>query len=149
MIRYSLRCKTGHEFEAWFRSADDYDNGSGTACPVCGSKKVEKALMAPALARSSKTRRDDKSAESDKVKLAAAPDPRLKAMREALKEIRRHVTENAEHVGDRFAEEARKMHYDEVESRAIYGEATGEEAQALLDEGIEFQPLPHLPDDQN
>ena len=70
-------------------------------------------------------------------------------MREALKEIRRHVTENAEHVGDRFAEEARKMHYDEVESRAIYGEATGEEAQALLDEGIEFQPLPHLPDDQN
>ena len=91
----------------------------------------------------------DTSDKPDKVKLAAAPDPRMTAMREALKEIRRQVVENAEHVGDRFAEEARKMHYDEVEPRAIYGEATGEEVEALAEEGIEFQPLPSLPEDQN
>jgi len=161
MIRYSLRCKKGHEFEAWFRSGADYDNGVGSACPMCGSKKVEKALMAPALARSANVGKPEKSEKPetsakleasktpDRVTLAAAPDPRLKAMREALKEIRRHVVENAEHVGPRFAEEARKIHYDEIEPRAIYGEATGEEAQALADEGIEFQPLPTLPEDQN
>jgi hypothetical protein len=146
MIRFALRCKTGHEFEAWFRSSADFDNDKNTICPVCGSKKVEKTLMAPALARSANVGKSD---QSDKVKLAAAPDPRAKAMREALKEIRRHVTENAEHVGDRFAEEARKMHYDEVEPRAIYGEATSDEAKELVEEGIEFQPLPNLPEDQN
>jgi hypothetical protein len=155
MIRYSLRCKNEHEFEAWFRSGAAYEKGVGTACPVCGSRKVEKALMAPALARSAKVGNVGKpeAAEppekSEKVTLAAAPDPRLKAMREALKAIRRHVVENAEHVGDRFAEEARKMHYDEVEPRAIYGEATSEEAEALAEEGIEFQPLPSLPEDRN
>lgn len=155
MIRYALRCKTGHDFEAWFRSGADFEAGIGTACPVCGSKKVEKALMAPALGRSAnvgtvdQSEKSETSGKSDKVKLAAAPDPRMKAMREALKEIRRHVVENAEHVGDRFAEEARKMHYDEIEPRAIYGEATSEEATALAEEGIEFQPLPRLPEDQN
>lgn len=155
MIRYTLRCKKGHEFEAWFRSGDDFERGVGTACPLCGSKKVEKALMAPAVAKSAKAGRSETDQiggapeKTDKVKLAAAPDPRLTAMREALKEIRRHVVENAEHVGDRFAEEARKMHYDEVEPRAIYGEATSEEAKELIEEGIDFQPLPSLPEDQN
>lgn len=156
MIRYALRCKSGHDFEAWFRSGADFEAGIGTACPMCGSKKVEKALMAPALARSAnvgevvdQSEKSETSDKSDKVKLAAAPDPRMKAMREALKEIRRHVVENAEHVGDRFAEEARKMHYNEIEPRGIYGEATSEEAAALAEEGIEFQPLPRLPEDQN
>jgi len=146
MIRFSLRCHRDHEFEAWFRSSGDYDKGKGTACPVCGSEKVEKALMAPALGRSTKAGKVDKT---DKVKLAAAPDPRMKAMREALSEIRRQVTENADNVGDRFAEEARKIHYDEAEPRAIYGEATSDEAKALVEEGVEFQPLPNLPEDQN
>lgn len=159
MIRYSLRCKDGHEFEAWFRSSADYDKGVGTECPICGSKKVEKALMAPALGRAGVVGEPERRAESDKadkseektdkVKLAAAPDARMKAMREALKEIRRHVVENADYVGDGFAEEARKMHYNETEPRAIYGEATADEAGALVEEGIEFQPLPNLPEDQN
>jgi len=143
MIRFSLRCNKNHEFEGWFRSNADFEDGVGTVCPVCGSRKVEKALMAPALAGATK------SEKADTVKLAAAPDPRMKAMREALKEIRRHVTENADNVGDRFAEEARKMHYNETESRAIYGEATSDDAKALIEEGIEFQPLPILPEDQN
>jgi hypothetical protein len=142
MIRYKLRCESEHEFEAWFRSSADYKKGA-TACPVCGSKKVEKAVMAPAVGLSTA------SEAPEKVKLAAAPDPRQKAMREALKELRRHVTENAEYVGGRFAEEARKMHYNETEPRAIYGEATSEEAKELSEEGIEFQPLPNLPEDRN
>jgi hypothetical protein len=143
MIRFTLRCDREHAFEAWFRSGADYDKGTKTACPVCGSEKVEKAPMAPALGRSAK------SESADKLKLAAAPDPRQKAIREALKEMRRQVTENANYVGDRFAEEARKMHYQEAEPRAIYGEATSEEAKTLADEGIEFQPLPSLPEDRN
>jgi hypothetical protein len=146
MIRFTLRCDRDHEFEAWFRSSADYDKGRGTACPLCGSEKVEKAPMAPALASSTK---HDMSDRPDRLKLATAPDPRQKAIRDALKEMRRQVTENADYVGDRFAEEARKMHYNETEPRAIYGEATGEEAKALAEEGIEFQPLPSLPEDGN
>ena len=143
MIRFSLRCDRDHEFEAWFRSSVEYEKGVGSSCPVCGSDKVEKALMAPALGRPASTEK------AGKVQLAAAPDRNMKAMREALREMRRQITENADHVGDRFAEEARKIHYNETEPRAIYGEATSEEAKALLEEGVEFQPLPSLPDDQN
>ena len=79
----------------------------------------------------------------------AVPDPRQQAMREAIKALRKQVTENADYVGDKFAEEARKIHYNEVEARGIYGEATGDEAQALADEGIDFLPLPSLPEDRN
>ena len=102
MIRYSLRCHREHEFEAWFRSSAEFDEGAGAACPLCGSEKVEKILMAPAVAGTKKkgtSRAPDKEA---RVKLAAAPDPRMKEMREALKEIRRQVTENADYVGETF-----------------------------------------------
>jgi hypothetical protein len=146
MIRFTLRCDRDHAFEAWFRSSADYEKSKDTACPLCGSEKVEKAPMAPALGRSA---RHDMSERTDRLQLAAAPDPRQKAIRDALKEMRRQVTENADYVGDRFAEEARKMHYNESEPRAIYGEATGEDAKALAEEGVEFQPLPRLPEDGN
>ncbi len=146
MIRFTLRCDRDHEFEAWFRSGADYEKSKDTACPLCGSEKVEKAPMAPALASSA---RHDMSDRTDRLQLAAAPDPRQKAIRDALKEMRRQVTENADYVGERFAEEARKMHYKESEPRAIYGEATGEDAKALAEEGIDFQPLPRLPEDGN
>jgi hypothetical protein len=140
MISYTLRCSEGHEFEAWFRSSADYDKAVGkTVCPACNSKKVEKALMAPAVARTDK---------GSKMPVAAA-DPRQAAMREALRELRRKVTENADYVGDKFAEEARKIHYNETEPRGIYGEANMEDAKALLEEGIEFHPLPMLPEDGN
>jgi hypothetical protein len=142
VIRYTLRCERDHEFEAWFRSMADYDRSAKErriACLACGSAKVEKAPMAPSL---SGTKKDDK------VTLAA-PDPRSAAMREMVKEFRKRVTENADYVGDRFAEEARKIHYEEVEARGIYGEATPEQARELYDEGIEFQPLPRIPDDRN
>ena len=142
MIRYSLRCDRDHGFEAWFRSSADYDRASaaaGNACPVCGSTAIEKALMAPSVTGAS---------HAEPMRLAV-PDPRQQAVREALQELRRKVTENADYVGDRFAEEARKIHYNEVEPRGIYGEATTEEAKGLIEEGIEFQPLPPAPEDRN
>ncbi len=148
MIRYTLRCTNAHEFEVWFRSIDDYDRAVAegeAACPVCGDTKVEKALMAPAVAG---THKSETAPKDDKVKLAV-PDPRQQAMVAALRELRKHVTENADYVGDRFAEEARKIHYDEVEAHGIYGEATSEEAKELADEGIGFMPLPSLPEDRN
>jgi hypothetical protein len=148
MIRYTLRCSNAHEFEAWFRSMADFERAvaDGEAvCPVCGDTSVEKALMTPAVAG---THKSEVAAKDDKVRLAA-PDPRQQAMREAIKAMRKQVTENADYVGDKFAEEARKIHYNEVEARGIYGEATGDEAQALADEGIDFLPLPSLPEDRN
>ncbi len=147
MIRYTLRCSKGHEFESWFRSIGDYDRAieaGEAACPVCGDAKVEKALMAPAVAGTHK----DEPGRDEKVKLAV-PNPRQQAMREAVKALRQQVTESADYVGDKFAEEARKIHYNEVEAHGIYGEATGEEARALAEEGIDFLPLPSLPEDRN
>ncbi len=156
MIRYTLRCSKAHEFETWFRSIADFERAVAdgeAACPVCGDTHVAKALMTPAVAgthkgETGKDDRDGKPGKDDKVKLAV-PDPRQQAMREAIKALRKQVTENADYVGDRFAEEARKIHYNEVEARGIYGEATSDEAQAMVDEGIEFLPLPSLPEDRN
>ncbi len=148
MIRYTLRCSNKHEFETWFRSIGDYDRAVAAgeaACPVCGDTKVEKTLMAPTVSGTKKSTDVDKG---ERVKLAA-PDPRQQAMREAIKALRKQVTENADYVGDKFAEEARKIHYNEADARGIYGEATGDEAQALADEGIDFLPLPSLPEDRN
>jgi hypothetical protein len=142
MIRYTLRCDREHEFEAWFRSGGDYDRAAkagGNVCPVCGSAEVEKALMAPAVAGARK---------SSTVSLAA-PDPRRAILREAMREFRKKVTEGADYVGDKFAEEARKIHFEETEPRGIYGEATVEEARQLAEEEIAFQPLPSLPEEQN
>jgi hypothetical protein len=146
MMKYALVCERKHNFEVWFSDSGDYDKQRKrglVTCPVCDSKKVEKAIMAPALGSSAKHGKDDRQT------LATAPDPRRKAVLEALKEMRKQVTENADYVGTGFAEEARKIHYNEVEARAIYGEATSEEAKALVEEGVEFHPLPNLPDDRN
>ncbi len=162
MIRYALRCDRDHEFEAWFRSSSDYDRTAAAGqnqCPFCGSTAVEKALMAPAVAGAKrsekvaveKTPRDEPASEretADTMTLASS-DPRHAALREAIKELRKKVKENADYVGDRFAEEARKIHYNEVEPHGIYGEATTEEAKGLAEEGIAFQPLPRLPEDRN
>lgn len=146
MIRYALRCEKEHEFEAWFRSSTEYDRlaaAGANACPLCASTETTKAMMAPSVART------DKAEPSGKVSLAATRDPKQKAMLEAIKDLRRQVTENAEYVGDRFPEEARKIHYNETEARGIYGEATADEAQKLAEEGVEFAPLPQVPEERN
>jgi hypothetical protein len=145
MIRYRLSCPDRHEFDAWFRSSATFDVQAGAgqvACPECGSHAVEKAMMAPSV----KTSRSEDKAVKAKRPMASLMPPEIQAM---MRKIRDHVHDNADYVGGKFAEEARKMHYEETEARGIYGEATLEEAQALHEEGIPFQPLPVLPEDQN
>lgn len=147
MIRYDLTCASGHGFDAWFRSSADYDAqeaGGLLACPVCGSPRVAKALMAPAIATRG-TKAEAPAAPSE-VALAGGADERLRDM---LREIKRHVTATSEDVGERFPEVARQMHAEEIEHRSIRGRATAEEAKALIEEGIAVQPLPHFPDDGN
>ena len=160
MIRYALACRKGHEFESWFQNSSAYDaqaKGDLIACPVCGSIEVEKALMTPSLSRSviaSKQRSaPDPAPDAAAASAAKAPvaimSPQERELRKKLRELRDQLTQSAEHVGPRFPEEARKMHYGETEHRSIYGEASADEARALIDEGIEFHPLPVLPDEQN
>ncbi|MCB1503021.1 MAG: DUF1178 family protein [Bauldia sp.] len=160
MIRYTLRCRKDHQFEAWFRSSDDYDaqaRKKRVPCPVCGDTKVEKALMAPAIGRAGKDKGKPEPVPGPAAETAAPPagavqlvaDPRRQALIQAMRELRAKITENADYVGDKFAEEARKIHYNETEPRGIYGEASREEAEALAEEGIEFAPLPPVPEDRN
>ncbi len=129
MIRYDLKCDNGDEFEAWFGSISDYDKQAAAGlveCPHCGSKHVEKAPMAPAV-------RTSRSVEARKE--------RAVAMAMAAK-VREHIKDNFDYVGDKFADEARKMHSGESEDRAIWGEVTPDEARALEDEGVPAAPLP-------
>ena len=140
MITYSLACDNHHKFDAWFRSAEAYDEQHGrgiVTCPVCGSLKVDKALMAPALRMT-----------SDKISLSTG-HPMQSEIRDFLRAMRKKVTSEADYVGDKFAEEARKIHFKESDPRGIYGEATRDEVAELLDEGVDFLPLPQLPEEAN
>ncbi|WP_274630243.1 DUF1178 family protein [Arvimicrobium flavum] len=141
MIRFSLHCDDAHEFEGWFRSNDDFDvqNARGLVeCPACGSNKVEKALMAPAVSTARK-----------QEKISLAMGERQKQAMAQLKELSEKLRENADYVGDKFADEARKIHFGESEARGIYGEATPDEARGLIEDGVEFLPIPVFPDDHN
>jgi hypothetical protein len=178
MIKYALRCEHGHEFESWFKNSAAFDNQKKrglVACPGCGSAKVEKAIMAPRLARSDSAELKPRAAASVPPPAPSAPasasvpvpapvpmpfvppgkgavaimSPQERELRKKLKELRDHITKNADYVGQRFPEQARKIHYGEVEHRSIYGEASPEEAKELHEEGIEFHPLPILPDEFN
>ncbi len=169
MIRYALACEHGHSFDSWFANSAAYDKQarrSLVTCPFCGSAKVDKAIMAPRLARGEAAAPPEPAAPpamttaappaATPPQLAGAPkaqmammSPQERELRQKLKELREHVTKNASYVGPRFPEEARKIHYGETEHRSIYGEASPEEAKKLHDEGIEFHPLPILPDEFN
>jgi len=130
MILYELRCSADHRFEGWFRNSDAFETQREQheiACPVCGDHAVDRALMAPAVGRKSNT----------------LPDPAQAIT--LLRTLRKVVEESHENVGERFAEEARKIHYGETEARGIYGQATEEDAEALADEGIEIAKLPWVP----
>ena len=131
MILFDLRCKDGHGFEAWFRDSAAYDDQAAAgdlACPVCGSAEVSKALMAPAV--NSRPKID--------------PGQAAELMR-VWRGVQNHIEKNFDHVGPKFAEEARKMHYGDAAKRSIYGEATKTEAKELRDEGIEVNQIPWLP----
>jgi hypothetical protein len=174
MIRYALNCDNGHAFESWFANSAAYDKQAKrklVTCPVCGSAKVEKAIMAPSLnsGEAADPRPPSPTPSLTPTPPNPAPPPLQpgpmppippktpvammssaeRELRHKLKELRDHITKNASYVGPRFPEEARKIHYGEAEHRSIYGEASPEEAKQLHEEGIEFHPLPVLPDDKN
>lgn len=157
MIHYSLVCHKGHDFESWFASSAAYDKQVKrglVSCPLCGSAKVEKAIMAPRLARKDKSTPivapvEGSAPSSEAPTPVAMISPQEKEFRAKLKELRDHLTANADNVGKKFPEEARKMHYGETEHRSIFGEASPQDAKELHEEGIEFHPLPVLPDERN
>ena len=157
MIRYALVCDQAHDFESWFADSAAYDKQVKrklVACPQCGSTAVEKAIMAPRLAVEASARRlRNRAPAAAPDKPPAAPvammSPQEQELRSKLKELREHLTKNADNVGPKFPEEARKMHYGEIEHRSIYGEASPDDAKELAEEGIEFHPLPMLPDERN
>lgn len=178
MIRFTLACDSGHEFETWFPSNAAYDEQSArglVTCPFCDSARVAKAPMAPAVARTDRNRPEAPApqrhapagsvparpgpasplpasalpaspAEIPSPMIAAEPERQLRAL---LRAVREQVVASAEHVGDRFADEARAIHYGDAEDRAIYGKASPQDARALLDEGIDVMPLPPPPDDRH
>lgn len=159
MIRYALACENKHEFEIWFSDSADYDKQRKRGlveCPMCGSAKVDKTIMAPSIASPRRKRAPivanepaPLAAPAEQPSPVAMMSPQEMEFRQKLKELRDHMVKNADNVGKKFPEEARKMHYGEVEHRSIYGEASPEDAKAMLDEGIEFHPLPALPDEKN
>lgn len=152
MIKYALHCESGHGFEGWFRNSEDFEQQIAQGhlqCPVCGSLEITKALMAPSV---SGTRSqdavgsDEKSASLPAASLTAEQQSQMQDMFRAL---RKTVVESSDYVGDKFADEARKIHYEEAEKRGIYGEATLDEVKSLAEDGIDCLPLPTLPEDQN
>jgi hypothetical protein len=163
MIRYTLICNKRHEFESWFANSAAYDKQAKrglVTCPLCGSAKVEKTLMTPRLARTDTKGAQEVVPASPPAAETSPPavrpstpvaiiSPQEQEFRKKLRELRDHLVQNAENVGPRFPEEARKMHYGEAEHRSIFGVASPEDAKELHEEGIEFSPLPTLPDERN
>jgi hypothetical protein len=159
MIRYALTCENGHAFDSWFADSAAYERQAKRmliACPHCGTTKVDKAIMAPRLvgARNGKTPME--AAADNEATPSPAPSapvamlsPQEQELRSKLKELRDHLIKNADDVGTKFPQEARKMHYGEIEHRSIYGVASPEEAKDLAEEGVPFHPLPVLPDERN
>ena len=144
MIHFDLACDKGHEFDGWFASNSAFEDQKGTGlltCPACGSQKVGKRLMKPSIA----SRDNNQTGPSLSTQACEAGN----SYQSAVRKLRKHIAENAEYVGSRFTREARRIHYQESEPRGIYGEATPEDAKALVEEGIDVHPLPLLPEENN
>ena len=132
MIKYSLRCSDGHNFEAWFSSSKAYEDqtqDSLVLCPLCDSREIKKNIMSPNIGK-----KGNKSNINNDVK-------KIEVM---MNKVRKHVEKNYEYVGEKFPEEARAMHYEEKESKDIYGESSIEEAKELIEEGIDIHPIPGI-----
>lgn len=141
MIHYSLVCDKSHKFDGWFSNAAAYDGQKKrglVTCPICLTTAVDKAIMAPSVART----------DGEKVSLSIG-HPQHQQLRDAMEALRNKVTSEADYVGDKFAEEARKIHFKEVDQRGIYGEATKEEVAALIEDGVDFMPLPSVKQEHN
>lgn len=152
MIKYSLKCSENHNYEAWFANSGAYDalaRAGELRCPVCGTSNVTKALMAPNIP-TRQNKQQTAPAMASTASAASTPvDTTQSEAIEVMRKLRNFVKDNSDYVGPRFAEEARKIHYEETETRSIYGEASGEELSELHDDGIGFYPLPVLPEDHN
>ncbi len=148
MIRYDLICDKGHEFDGWFSDSAGYDTQRSRGlveCAHCGTSQVDKQIMAPRIGAKSNAKMEP----SPQTMMTPPVDLRMQAMMTMMREMRKHVESTAENVGDKFPEEARKQHYNETEKRGIYGNATPDDARALVEEGIEVYPMPRLPEDGN
>jgi hypothetical protein len=147
LIAYNLICADGHEFEGWFKDSATYDAQAKKGvltCPFCGDDDVKKAIMAPAV-KTSVT----KAKGRQEVMPPDAGKPDAQKLRQFMAGYRKFVEENAEYVGPKFPEEARKIHYGESEERHIYGESTLGEARELIEEGIQVAPVPPDPGELN
>jgi hypothetical protein len=158
MIKYALVCENGHGFESWFSNSESYETQARRGlvdCPHCGSTKVQKALMAPAVSTSKRRARNEAIETPPAPSPEPAPKPvaildeKQRALREAIRELHAKVTESTEDVGAQFSQEARRMHEGEAPTRAIRGQASLEEAKELWEEGIPVMPIPPLPDERN
>ena len=144
MIIYRLVCSSGHEFEGWFSGSSAFETQSAQRaleCPLCGDSDVKKAIMAPAVAKSGRS--------NPSVVPEQTPAPDAQKLRQFMAGYRKFIQENAEYVGPRFPEEARKIHYGETEERHIYGESSLRDARELIEEGIEIAPVPPDPGELN
>jgi hypothetical protein len=161
MIKYTLKCSDGHQHEAWFANSSAYDELATKRqlqCPVCGTSDVGKALMTPGIPMRQNKQETPTASPAAAQPLAPAPavattaapggTPQSEAIK-MMRKLREFVKENSEYVGPKFAEEARKIHYEDSETRSVYGEASKEELTELSEEGINFYPLPLLPEDHN
>ena len=161
MIKFSLVCHDGHDFEGWFQSGTAYEAQVATkqlVCPHCGTHSVDKAIMAPAVAKSATSKSPASETPAPKevgtpseAVAAAAADMKIppQELHHLLRQFRQEVHTKAEYVGGKFAEEARRIHFEESPARGIYGEASAEEARELAEDGIPFLPVPRLPEDLN
>ena len=168
MLKFSLRCSQDHGFEGWFGDNAAFEQQAKRGlidCPICGDARIEKAIMAPHVARRDRARVEPAQAERspEVASVPSAPNVAPKpahmpvaslsaedrALRDMVRAMRQHLVESADHVGPRFAEEALQMHYGEIEHRPIYGSATPDDARMLAEEGVSFHPLPVLPDERN
>jgi hypothetical protein len=159
MIRFALQCDKDHAFEGWFASNDAFDDQVKRGlvdCPFCGSTKVEKALMTPSVRTARKAAQIEAIPETSEAPstAVAAPEavvlaPEQTEILAKLQELSRKVRASTENVGKDFAEEARKIHFGEVKPRAIYGEATSDDVQSLIEDGVAIAPLAPLPEDRN
>ncbi len=148
MIKFALVCGSGHEFESWFRNGDEFDRQAKRgliACPQCDTLVVSKAIMAPSLARSD---RPDAEPAAPQHQLALI-DERERQLRAAIRQLRQKIDEQTDDVGREFPDQARRMQRGDVPQRSIRGQASLEDAQALIEEGIDVMPIPTLPEDRN
>ena len=151
MIKYALACAAGHEFESWFRDSAAFDMQARRgliACPACNSIRISKAIMSPALGKGLRRAAASESVEAAPQAVALL-DARQQKLREMMRALRKEIVANADDVGTKFPEEARRIHDGDSAPRSIYGQASLEDARALLEEGIDVMPMPVLPDERN